>query len=182
MRLAEARGEPGAEDLQLSPSRARPNSTRVPVDARDAGRPRPPRCGPAEPPDMLGHRREVVMGEHRDMPEHVVETVGLLEIVELLARADEIADREDPLASMAKKMSSGTSPVTATVRQPVRGSRIALSPSRSGTPGCDSRNRSMPSRNGETTRVPSSSTCRANSRSQTAWSSAVKASQHCGTT
>ena len=40
--------------------------------------------------------------------------------------------------SIAKKMSSGTSPGTATVRQPVRGSRIAFSPSTSGTPGCDS--------------------------------------------
>ena len=37
--------------------------------------------------------------------------------------------------SIAKKMSSGTSPGTATVRQPVRGVRIAFSPSTSGTPG-----------------------------------------------
>ena len=36
---------------------------------------------------------------------------------------------------MAKKMSSGTSPGTATVRQPVRGSRIALSPSSVGNAG-----------------------------------------------
>ena len=74
------------------------------------------------------------------------------------------------------------SPTLTTVRQPVRGSRIAFKPSTSGTPGCERRNRSMPSRNGEITLEPSNSTWRAKRRSQTAWSSAVNASQHCGTT
>src|SRR6185312_4644948 len=83
--------------------------------------------------------------------------------------------------SIAKKISSGTSPGTATVRQPVRGSRIAFNSSTSGTPGCDSFNRSIPSRKAETTRVPSSSTWRANSKSQTAWSSSLNELQFWGT-
>jgi hypothetical protein len=111
-----------------------------------------------------------------------VEAVGLLEIVELLARADEIADREDRSLSIAKKMSSGTSPVTATVRQPVRGSRIALSPSTSGTPGCDRRNRSMPSRKGDTTRVPEQLDLPREQQVPHRMVSRVNDSQSCGTT
>ena len=70
------------------------------------------------------------------MAENVVEQVGLLEVIELLERPDEIADREVRSASIAKKASSGTSPGTATVRHPVIGSSRALSSARSGMPGC----------------------------------------------
>src|SRR5258705_3836000 len=84
--------------------------------------------------------------------------------------------------SIAKKTSSGTSPGTATVRRPVRGTTFAFSTSTSGPTGSANLSKSIPSRNGDTTRLPSSSTCRANSKSHTAWSSALNASQFCGTT
>src|SRR5205814_1987476 len=97
VRLAEAGSEARAEDLQLAMLIGESELDAVPVDASDAvplagfDRRRP------EPADMLDHLCEIVVGEHRDVSEHVVKAVGCLEIVELLARADEIPDRKHPL-------------------------------------------------------------------------------------
>ncbi len=59
---------------------------------------------------MSGHLGIIVVREHRDMAEHVVEAVGRLEIVELLARADEIADREHPFAEHREEHVIGNKP------------------------------------------------------------------------
>ena len=59
------------------------------------------------------------MGEHRHMAEHVVEDVRLLDVVELVGAADELACGKRRLARWSKKIASGTSDGTATTRQPV---------------------------------------------------------------
>src|SRR5947209_448940 len=48
--------------------------------------------------DMPRHFREIVVREHRDMAEQIVEAVRRFEVVELFALADEIAHRKDALA------------------------------------------------------------------------------------
>src|SRR5689334_1917060 len=97
MRFAEAGREARAEDLQLAALPREPELHAVPIEPGGAmalsgfDRRKP------EAADMLGHLGEIVMRQHRDVPEHVVEAVRRLEIVELVALADEIADREHPL-------------------------------------------------------------------------------------
>ncbi len=97
MRFAEARGEPGAEDLELAMLARQAELDAVPVEPsglvplirRDRRE--------AQLADVPGHLGIIVVREQRDMAEHVVEAVGRLEIVELVARADEIADRKNAL-------------------------------------------------------------------------------------
>src|SRR4028119_2509343 len=98
MRLAEARGETCAEDLELAAFPGKPELDAVPVDPRDpldlaSGDRRAP-----EPADMLDHLGKIMIGEHRDVAEQIVEAVGLLEIIELLPLPDEIAHGEHALA------------------------------------------------------------------------------------
>ena len=71
------------------------------------------------------------------MAADVVKDVRLLQIVELVAAADEAGGRKAPVArESAKKTSSGTSPGTATMRHPVARSRMSLEPR--GNRGCPS--------------------------------------------
>ena len=53
------------------------------------------------------------------MPEHVVEHVGLFDVVELLGRADKVPGRKTPVGEMLEENVSGTSDGTATTRQRV---------------------------------------------------------------
>src|SRR5207253_6700115 len=110
MRLAEARGEPRAEDLQLTLLARQPELHAVPVNTRcalafsshDRGRP--------ELADMPRHLGIIVVREHRDVAEQIVETVRLLEIIQLLALPDEIADRKYPRAEHGEKDLVGDQP------------------------------------------------------------------------
>ena len=63
------------------------------------------RCagGNAELADVPGHLCEVVVSEHGNMAEHVVEAVRRLEIIELLPRTDEVADRKHALGQHRKE-------------------------------------------------------------------------------
>src|SRR4051812_41974734 len=83
MRLAEAGGETRAEDLEFPNFLREPELDAVPVQARGfvslIGR---DRCN-AELADMPRHFGIVVVREHRDVTEHVMEAVGRLEIIEL---------------------------------------------------------------------------------------------------
>ena len=77
---------------------------------------------------MAGHLGEVVMGEHRDVTEQIVEAVGRLEIIELLPPANEIADREHPLARAWRRTPDrgpGQEPRPCATRFAARGSRSA---------------------------------------------------------
>src|SRR4051794_5242597 len=75
MRLAEAGRQARAEDLELARLARQPELDAVPVEPRRAM----PLAGgdrrAAEAADMLGHLGEIVVREHRDMPEHVMEAV-----------------------------------------------------------------------------------------------------------
>src|SRR5438046_4448757 len=82
VRFAEARGEACAEDLELAALAREPELHAVPIEARA---PMAFACGDrgeAQAADMLGHLGEIVMREHRDVAEHVVEAIGRLEIIE----------------------------------------------------------------------------------------------------
>ena len=155
----------------------------VPVEARGAL----PLAGgdrrAAKLADMPRHFGKIVMREHRDVPEQIVEAVRRLEIIELVARADEIADREHPLAQHREEDVVGHEPGhrDRAPAGPRLQDRVQLRRGRGRPDATASAGRSRRG-TAETTREPSSSTCRANSRSHTAWSSAVNASQHCGTT
>src|SRR4051794_20392383 len=98
MRFAEARGETGAEDLEFAVLTRKAELDAVPVEPRGpmplARRDR----RRAELADVPRHFGIIVVREHRDVAEHVVKAVGRLEIIELLAAADEIAHREHALA------------------------------------------------------------------------------------
>ena len=59
---------------------------------------------------MLGHLGKIMVREHRDMAEQIVEAVGRLEIIELVAGADEIADREHALAQHGEEDRVGHQP------------------------------------------------------------------------
>src|SRR5690242_13213623 len=80
MRLAEAGGEPCAEDLQLSAFLGQPELHAVPVEARH---PFPLARGNrrrAEATDALNHLREIMVSEHWNVPEQVVEAVRRFQI------------------------------------------------------------------------------------------------------
>ena len=86
MRFAEARGEARAEDLQLAMLEREPEFDAVPVKPRGLVPLARRDGGESELADVPRHLRIVVVREHRNVAEHVVEAVGRLEIVELLAR------------------------------------------------------------------------------------------------
>ena len=127
MRFAEARGEARAQDLEFAMLPREAELDAVPVDT---GRPVTFASGDgrdAEIPDVPRHLGELVMREHRDMAEHVVKAVGRFEIVELIARADEIADRETPArTALRRRCRPVPAPARPRFASPVRGSRIAF--------------------------------------------------------
>ena len=115
------------------------------------------------------------------MAEHVVEDVRLLEIIELRARRMKLPAGKRRLLRCSKKTSSGTRPGTATTVQPVRAYSRSFSSSKSGMPGRD-RLKHLQALLERLDRAVGSAFCwRANSVSQTQWSSAVSSSQCCGT-
>ncbi len=59
---------------------------------------------------MFDHLREIMVCEHGDMAEHVVEAVRRFEIIQLLAPADEIPDREQPFAEHGEEDGVGNQP------------------------------------------------------------------------
>ena len=75
----------------------------VPVEPRQPVQ----RAGAHRRQPLGAHRlheiRDLGLGEHRDMAEHVVEDVGLLDIVEAVGGADEIAGREAALREMLEE-------------------------------------------------------------------------------
>jgi hypothetical protein len=94
MRLSEARSEPRAEDLQLTLLTDKAELDAMPVEPRSALPFARRNRRASELADMPGHLGIIMMREHRDVSEHVVEAVGRFQIIELLACSDEIADRK----------------------------------------------------------------------------------------
>src|SRR3954468_23809024 len=103
MRLAEAGGETRAEDFEFLKFLREPELDAVPIEP----------CGPmsligcdrreTQFADMPRHLGIVMMREHRDVTEHVMESVGRLEIIELRGSANKCADWKDACAQHRKE-------------------------------------------------------------------------------
>jgi len=66
------------------------------------------------------------------MAEQIMEDIRLLDVIELIRLANEIAGGEAAVGKVPKNTSSGTSPGTATMVQPVRLQSVSLTRRKSG--------------------------------------------------
>ena len=110
MRLAEARQDPGAVDPRLALLEREPEFDRVPIQPRHPVKLPELHCLATEKAKFLHEIGDRRLGQQRHVPEHVVEHVGFLEIVELACLADEIARGEAAVGEMLEEHVIGDQP------------------------------------------------------------------------
>src|SRR6185503_14910142 len=101
--LGVGRGDARAVDAHTLPALDQAELDRVPVDAREVGQHAEllrAQAALAVCLDVVGHHR---VHQHRHVAEHIVEHVGLLDVVELAELADELPGGEAPVGEVLEK-------------------------------------------------------------------------------